>query len=348
MARVSLADIDNVTKECLRSVSVSEDSIDIILKTIHYANRRGIPTHGIGRLPLYVKKIRAGHFNPKDEIEIIHDDMAVAILDAHSCFGQVAAYRAVELGLLKARKYGIAVIGVRNSNNFGTAGFFGDMAAREGMAAIIYANASPAIAPTGGTKAIFGTNPMCEAFPTGEGRTPIVFDMATTVAARGKIRLAAKTGERIPLTWAMDASGNPTDDPNEALKGTLLPIAGYKGYGLSLFVDLFAGVLAGAAFGGNVAQLSDMYSDSNNGNLFILIDTSRFLAADELVQKMDYFCNAVKECGEDGNVIIPGERGYREMEYHHDTVVIPDKQYEEINELARTMGIRGRLKEIES
>lgn len=347
MAKVSLKDIDAVTKECLGCVDVSEETIKILLRTIHYANRRGVPTHGVGRLPLYVKKIKAGHFNPRDEIEIVSDFGATAVLDAHSGFGQMAAYKAVEIAIDKAKQFGVAVVGVRNSNNFGTAGYFGDMAARAGMIAMIYTNASPAIAPTGGTKPIFGTNPICYAFPGGKDHNPIVLDMATTVVARGKIRLAAKTGQKIPLTWAVDVNGNPTDDPNEALKGTLLPIAGYKGYGLSAFVDLFAGVLTGSAFAGNVKQLSSMNVESDNGHLFVLIDSKQFMREEELTTNMNNFYNAVKACGEEGKVLLPGERGYMEMKVHTETVTISDKQLEEINELAESLGVTARLREIE-
>lgn len=346
MAKVSLKDIDAVTRECLSCVGVPKESIEIVLSTIHYANRRGVPTHGVGRLPLYVRKIKAGHFNPKDEVKVISEFGATAVLDANGGFGQVAAYKAVEIAMEKAKQFGIAVVGVRNSNNFGTAGYFGDMAAKAGMAAMIYANAAPAIAPTGGTKPIFGTNPICYAFPGGKDHNPIVLDMATTVAARGKIRLAAKNNEKIPFSWAADQKGQPTDDPNEALKGTLLPIAGYKGYGLSAFVDLFAGVLTGSASAGDVKQLSSMDEDSGNGHLFILIDVKRFISEEEMTAKINRFSEAVKACGEDGKVFLPGERGYTEMEKHPRTVIISDMQLKEINELSYSLGIATRLKEI--
>lgn len=152
MAKVSLKSIDQVTTETLRMCGVPRESIDVILETIHYANRCGITTHGIRRLPMYVEKIEAGHLNPRDETEVVIDSDAVAVLDAKGGFGQVAAKHAVMLALEKAEKYGVSAVGVRNSNNFGAAGYFGDYAARHGMAAFVFANAAPAIAPTGGKK----------------------------------------------------------------------------------------------------------------------------------------------------------------------------------------------------
>ena len=346
MTRVSLKDIDRVTRGCLVSIGVPDSSIDIFLDTIHYANRRGISTHGVGRLPLYVKKIKAGHFEADAPIETVTDFGAMAILDGNNGFGQIVAYKAMKTAISKAKEFGVSVVGVRNSNNFGTAGYYGNMATEAGMAAIIFANAAPAIAPTGGTKPIFGTNPMCYAFPGSEAQNPVILDMATTVVARGKIRLAAKNGEKIPLTWAVDADGNPTDDPKEALKGTLCPIAGHKGYGISAFIDLFAGLLTGSASTGGVKPLSDMTENSGNGHLFVVIDVSRFMTNDELAEKMSVFYKAVKYCGEEDRVLLPGERGFIQMKKNVDSVEIPDKQLQEINALAESLGVDVRLKEM--
>lgn len=343
MPKVSIKNIDEVTRETLEACNVSSESVEAVLDTIHYANRCGIPTHGVGRLPLYVKKIKAGHFNPKDDVKTVMDSDAVAILDANGGFGQVAAKHAIDLALEKAQKYGVAVVGVRNSNNFGTAGYYGDYVARNSMVAFVFANAAPAIAPTGGNKSIFGTNPLCYAFPGSDINNPIVLDMATTVAARGKVRLAAKNGEKIPMDWAIGPDGNPTDDPNEALKGSLLPIAGYKGYGLSLVVDVLAGMLAGSAYAGEVKPLSDMDADSNNGHLFVVIDTKRFVSTEELNERVNHFYQSVKLCGEEGKVMLPGEPGYRKMAEQVDVVTISDKQFEEINEIAASVGTQARL-----
>lgn len=346
MPKVSIHSVDEVTRETLSACGVSADAVEIVLETIHYANRSGIPTHGIGRLPLYVKKVNTGHFNPNDDVVTVVDSDAIAVLDANGSFGQVAAKRAIDLAIKKAEQFGVAAIGVRNSNNFGTAGYYGDYAARRGMAAFVFANAAPAIAPTGGNKAIFGTNPLCFAFPGSDTNYPIVLDMATTVVARGKVRLAAKNGEKIPLDWAVGPNGEPTDDPNEALKGFLLPIAGYKGYGLSLFVDVFAGMLVGSAFAGGVKPLSNMEVDSKNGHLFVVIDTKRFMSGEELNERVNHLYEAVKACGEEGAVMLPGEPGYKKMAEQTDYVTISAKQFEEVNAAAASVGVKARLEEM--
>lgn len=344
---VTIENLSNVVTEVLTKVGVKERDTQIILDTIMFANLRGVATHGVGRLPLYVHKIAAGHYNPKNEIEILLDNAAYALLDAHNGFGQVVAYKATKMAIEKAKRYGVAIVGVRNSNNFGTAGFFGDMAAREGCAAMVYANAAPAIAPTGGNKTIFGTNPLCYAYPGDETHHPILLDMATTIAARGKIRLAAKNGEKIPLDWAIGPDGQPTDDPNMALKGSLLPIGGYKGYGLSMFVDIFAGMLTGSQYAGGVKNLSKMDEDSGNGHLFIVIDVDKFMSADEKKERLSHFYEAVKACGEDGKIFMPGEIEYNKLDKATETVQISTKQFDDVNAVAEEVEAIARLVAVE-
>ena len=340
---ISINNLSNLVLEVLTKIGVSENDANIILDTILFANRRGVSSHGIGRLPLYVHKIASGHYNPKNEISVIADNAAYGLLDAKNGFGQVAAFQATKMAIEKAKKYGIAVVGVRNSNNFGTAGFFGDMAAREGCAAMVFANAAPAIAPTGGNKTIFGTNPLCFAFPGVDDVAPILLDMATTIVARGKIRLAAKNGERIPLDWALGPNGQPTDDPNVALRGSLLPIGGYKGYGLSMFVDIFAGLLTGSRFAGEVKNLSNMDEESGNGHFFVVIDVDKFMTEGEKRERINHFFHAVKACGEDGKVFLPGEIEFNKMKVSDLTVLISPKQFEEVNAVAEEVGAVSRL-----
>lgn len=343
MPKVEIKDIDEITAEVLGKVGVDQDSIHIILETIHFANGRGVASHGVGRLPLYVKKIQSGFLNPVNEVTQVISNGGMAVYDAKNGFGQVAAYIAMKHAIQMAEMNAVSVVGVRNSNNFGMAGYFGEMAAETGKVAIICANSAPAIAPTGGSKAVFGTNPICFAMPSDKGNHPIVLDMAVTVAARGKIRLAAKEGKEIPNSWAVDEKGNATTDPLEALKGTLLPIGGYKGYGLALMVDFLAGLLTGSAYGGQVSPLSKMNTESGNGHLFIVIDIGKFLSKEEYEMKIKEFISVIKTAGKQGEVLLPGERGYLESDFHTEIVDIPQAQINEINEIAEACGINKRL-----
>lgn len=343
---ISIENMRQVVLETLGKVGVSKADSWIIWDTILFANRRGVATHGVGRLPLYVHKVASGHLNPKNEIEVLADNSAYALLNAHNGFGQVVAYSATKIAIEKAKEYGIGVVGVRNSNNFGTAGYFGDLAAREGCAAMVFANAAPAIAPTGGNKTIFGTNPLCFAFPGIDEYAPILLDMATTIVARGKIRLAAKNGERIPMDWALGPDGNPTDNPKVALLGSLLPIGGYKGYGLSMFVDILAGLLTGSHYAGSVKNLSKMDEDSGNGHLFVVIDVDKFMNADEMRKRISHFYAAVKACGEEGRVFMPGEIEYLRMKDSVSSIQISVKQFDDVNEVAEELGTVSRLVEM--
>ena len=230
---VKVEDLWSRSVAILCSVGVPEGDAGMVADSIVYAHTRGKHTHGIGRMPIYIRKIREGLLNPLTPMTLVRDNPALAVYDAENGFGQVAALRAMDTAISRAKLYGIGAAGVRNSNNFGTAGFIGEHAAFQGMIGFVIANSGPAIAPTGGRKAVLGTNPICAAFPGNDTIPPVIFDMACSNAARGKIRLAAKNGEKIPFGWAVDENGRETNDPNEALKGTMMPIGGYKGFGLA-------------------------------------------------------------------------------------------------------------------
>lgn len=343
MAMIHLDTIFWVSKEILMATGVSQKDAEYIAETIRYANLLGLHTHGIGRVPLYIKRIKAKSLAPNVDMQVLRDEAAFALIDAGNGFGQIAAGKALDIGINKARNHGISCVGVRNSNNFGAAGFFGRCAAESGLICLIFANAAPAVAPPGGIKPIFGTNPLCFALPGSQSNLPLVFDMATTVAARGKIRLAAKKGEKIPLDWAVDAQGKPTDNPNEALKGTLLPIGGYKGFGLSMIVDVLAGMLTGAAFGGSVRQLSDTSAPSNSGNLFIFLDPKAFLCEEAYMERLNQLVYNARACGPEGKIYLPGDSYIEKIQTNVNAVHLPEVQINEINKLAASLGLAARL-----
>jgi len=164
---------------------------------------------------------------------------------------------------------------IRNTNNLGFFAFYTMHAAAQGFVGIAMGNANAAISPWGGAEAFFGTNPISIAVPGGE--MPIALDMSSSLVARGKVRKAQRLGEKIPLGWALDESGMPTDDPGAALKGTLLPIGGPKGYGLALMVDVLAGMLSGATFGRDIKSFHQLLGPTNVGALTLAIDVERFM-----------------------------------------------------------------------
>lgn len=336
---VSLGDIRRVSRDVLKYVNVPDDHQDIIIESIVYAHARRKGTHGLGRLLIYVDKISNGLMDSTTPIEILKDRKATALLNANHGFGQVAAAKGMDLAIEKAERFGIAAVAVRASNNFGTVGYITERAAARGMVGMVFTNSSPALAPIGGKKPIVGTNPLGIAFPSGESGTLISLDMATSAAARGKIRLAAKEGRKIPLGWALNQEGCPTDDPLEALKGSMVPVGDHKGFGLALCIDVLAGLISGAGFAGHVLPLSSDKGYSDYGHFLIVIDPSFFLEEYEYKTKVDYLIEQLKSTDPTAQVRIPGD--YRINLSDMSLVEVSDKVISEINEFASTIGFKG-------
>ncbi len=343
MPKISLISIKSFCNAVLEKCGVPDDHIRIIADSILYAHCRGKGTHGITRLPIYVRKIKQGLMSPATKLTVVKEGPVITVLDADHGFGQVAAFKGMELCIEKARQYGIGVVGVRKSNNFGAAGFIAELATKEEMIGIVLANSAPAIAPWGGNKPVFGTNPIGIAFPSDENKFPVILDMATSFAARGKIRLAAKNNEKIPLGWALDENGNPTDEPLEALKGSMIPIGEHKGFGLSLAVDILAGLLTGAAYGGDVKPLNQLEGHSNYGHLLVAINVNFFTDYDEFILRMNQLEQKVKSAGKAGSVFLPGEKSWQHMQKNKESIPIGDKPMQELQKLADELGLSEKL-----
>ncbi|SEG19108.1 malate dehydrogenase (NAD) /L-sulfolactate dehydrogenase [Eubacterium ruminantium] len=333
--KVQVENIRKVSSEILMASGVPKEHADMVADTIVYAHTRGKHTHGLGRINIYLRKIKENLMAADTPMEVLHDFGAVCHYDAHNGFGQVAAYIGMQTAIERAEKFGIGFVLVKDSNNFGTAGYFSKLAADKKMIGFVCANSGPAIAPAVGGKALFGTNPISMAYPTDDPENPVIFDMATSTAARGKIRLAAKNGESIPADWALDENGQPTIDPNKALLGSMLPIGGYKGVGLSLMVDFLAGLMSGAAFAGDVKNLNHKTELSRYGHALIAIDITKFMDYNEYLEKNEYLTGRVHEYGG----TLPGEHSFEYVKQYRDEVDIPDKQYAEINDIAKSLGL---------
>lgn len=337
MAILSVEKIYTVSKAILMKKNVPEQQAGIIADTIVDAHRKEKHTHGLGRLAIYIRKIDSGQMDADTKLTVERDNPAVTVLDAHNGFGQVAAFQGMNLCIDKASKYGVGIVGVRNSNSFGAAGYYGELAAQRDMIGIVMGNSSQALAPEGGRKAILGTNPICFSFPGTEKYPHIILDMACSVAARGKVRLAAKNGEKIPLDWAKDMNGKPTDNPEEALKGSMNSIGGYKGFGLAITVDILAGLLTGSAFAEEVKALNTPVGYSRYGHFLCAINPEFFIQTEEYKQRIEHLIESIKSCGDPGNIFMPGERGYRNSLKNKYTVQIGDTIINGVNDLANKL-----------
>mgnify|MGYP001403829970 CR=1 FL=1 len=236
----------------------------------------GASSHGLARLSSYCKRIKKKVINPKPNIKIKKISSSIISIDSDNAVGFVGANLGINEAIKHARKSGICIVGIKNSGHYGLSGYYAERAAKKGLIAFCFTNAPPAIAPHGAKKTLFGTNPICFAAPTGT-KIPFVLDASVSIINRGKIRRAAKLGEKIPKGVALDKNGNPTIDPKKALSGLQLPIASFKGSGFAWMVDILSGVITGANHRGKVKDPFDDFSGPQNiGHLFITFKANLF------------------------------------------------------------------------
>jgi len=272
------------------------------------ADLRALPSHGINRLPIYTRRLRERLVNPRPEMRLDAPTPVVGRLDGDNGMGFVVATRAMAEAIARAGQFGVGVVLAAHSNHFGMAACYLRQALDAGMAAMVLTNASPAMPIWGGRAPFLGTSPFGMAAP---GRTPLLLDMATSVAARGKIRRAAQHGEPIQEGWALDPQGRPTTNAEAGYRGVVLPLGGPKGSGLSLMMEAFAGVMSGAAFGGKVKnQYEDFEAPQDVGHFFLALKPDLFMKPDEYEARIDGLVGRAKATplaqGFD-EIMMPGE-----------------------------------------
>jgi LDH2 family malate/lactate/ureidoglycolate dehydrogenase len=293
-----------------RAVGVPAADAEILADSLVEADIHGISTHGISRLNIYMRRIQKGLIDPRAEIRVDRARASVLAVDAGNGLGQVQAWKVLERLIPMARETGVAAAAIRNSQHFGALSYYCERAAREGMILMATTTAEPSMSPEGGCQAYFGTNPIAASFPTGKGFN-IRVDLATSLVARGNIIAAQKKGESIPPGWALDPEGNPTTDAGRALLGTVLTMAGHKGYALALMVELFSSVLSGSAVGSSIGSMyKDMDRRQDVGHFFCLLDIAAFMDVDTFTARADRMIDEIKACRKRPGVeeiLIPGE-----------------------------------------
>ncbi len=221
--RFSSSKLSSFCVTVLEKVGVSKENAELVAHSLLSANLRGVDTHGITRLPIYVERLQAGLTNGRAQGVVVTETPTTAIFDGQDGLGQVVGTKAMQLAIRKAESAGVGMVTVRNSTHYGTAGYYAMMALDKDMIGISLTNSPSLMAPWGGKKAFLGSNPIAIAVPAGQEK-PFVLDMATTVVARGAIILAAKKGETIPITWGLNKDGEATTNAKEANEGALLPL----------------------------------------------------------------------------------------------------------------------------
>jgi len=237
----------------------------------------GAPSHGLSRLKMYCDRITKNVINPKAKVKIKKISQSIAHVDGNNNIGFVTADIAIKTAISNAKKTGIGLVAVKNSGHYGLSGYYAEQAVKKGLMVMVFTNAPPAVAPHGALKSLFGTNPICFGTPTGS-RVPFILDTSISMINRGKIRVAAREGGKIPEGVALDKFGKPTTDPKKALEGVQLPIAGFRGSGLAWMVDILSGVLTGGNHAGRVKDpFTDFSGPQNIGHLFFVLKPNLFV-----------------------------------------------------------------------
>jgi len=314
MNRYPKDELQNLVAQLASRVGVPAEDAALFAEALVDADLHGVPTHGVSRLNIYLKRIEKGLIDPKAKLAVDRRAGSVLVADAANGLGQVQARKALELLMPMARESGVAVATIRNSQHFGALSWYSNYAASRQMVLLAMTNCEPAMSPEGGYEAFFGTNPIAASFPTGKG-FPVKIDLSTSIVARGNIIAAQKKNAPIPEGWALDPDGNPTTDASQALLGTVLTMAGHKGYALALMVELFSGVLCGSAIGPDVGSMyKNMDRKQDVGHFFCLFDVRAFLDYEEYVRRIDETIDRIKASKRRPGVeeiLVPGERSAR-------------------------------------
>ena len=238
----------------------------------------GAPTHGLSRLKMYCDRINKKVINPQPKLKIKKISQSISQIDADNSIGFVAADIGIKQAIKNAKKTGIGIVGIKNSGHYGLSGYYAEQAVKKNLLVFCFTNAPPAIAPHGAKKSLFGTNPICFGTPTAS-KVPFILDTSVSVINRGKIRVAERTGKKIPEGVALDKFGKPTTNAKKALAGVQLPISGFRGSGLAWMVDILSGVFTGGNHGGKVKDPFDDFSGPQNiGHLFLVMKTNLFVS----------------------------------------------------------------------
>ena len=271
------SELKKIVSSIFRKYGLSKKDSDISANALINAELVGAYGHGLSRLKMYCDRISKKVINSKPKIKIKNISQSISHIDANDSIGFVAADVAIKKAIQNAKKTGIGLVAVKNSGHYGLSGYYAEQAVKKNLVTMIYTNAPPAVAPHGALKSLFGTNPICFGTPTGS-KIPFILDTSISMINRGKIRVAARNNQKIPLGVALDKFGKPTTDAKKALQGVQLPIAGFRGSGLAWMVDILSGVLTGGNHAGRVKDPFDDFSGPQNiGHLFITFKTNLFV-----------------------------------------------------------------------
>ena len=341
--------LQNFITELFSRTGMAEPDAAFCAEALVQTNLWGIDSHGVLRAPVYLKRLLSGAMNPNPQIKTISGSQAMEILHGDDGAGFVVGRAAMQRAIELASQFNIGAVGVVRSNHFGAAGIYARMAAKQGMIGIVMTNTMPNIVAPGGSKPIAGNNPIAMAVPTFD-EFPLVLDISLSNVAGGKILLASKKGEKIPLDWATDKEGRPTDDPDQAFAGFLLPLGSHKGLGLSYVVDILCGLITGGAFQYHMKSMYKHPDDpSLTGHFMIVINPLILMSQAEMKSLMAEFYQTIKTSpmwDEAKEMMLPGEIEHRTaLERRANGIPLPKNLYDELIALGAELGVEASLLE---
>ncbi len=315
----------------------------LVADTLVQADLWGHQSHGVMRLFWYAQRLQSGATGAKARPQVDGGVGAIATMDGHGAMGQVVAQAAMVKAVELSKEHGLGAVAVRNSGHFGTAMYFTKMAADAGCVGFVSTNASPAMAPWGGIEKRVGTNPWSWAAPAGR-YAPMMLDIANTAVARGKLYLAKQRGEPIPDHWAIDGEGRPTTDAAQGIAGTILPMAGHKGYAIATIMDVLSGVLTGSHFGQSVVGPYEPHGASGAGHLVLAIDIQATRPLAEFEADMERLIDELKathQAPEIDEIYYPGELEARcDAKLRKDGLMLSEDTATQLRSRADILGIR--------
>ena len=312
--RVDAAELQQFIESMFQATGINSVHAGMVADSLVMSDLRGTHSHGVVRAPFLIERLLKGGASVDPQIKVVRDAPATALLDGDSALGAVTATHAMRLAMDKAKTAGIGFVAANNSDFIGACAHYALMALPENMIGIAWTNGYPGMTPWGGRANNIGNNPIAFAAP-GLTQGPVVLDMALSVAAGGKVRLAAKNNLPIPTDWIIDRQGKPTDNPADlAAGGALLPL-GYKGYGLAVFGEILCGVLTGSRILSEIpAWFMDTQRDIGNGHIHMAIDISAFIEPDTFKNRVDELASMLKKTpllADMQEILLPGERAWR-------------------------------------
>jgi len=343
-ARIPAARLSAFIARALVAAGLPAADAEIVAGLMAEADLRGSDTHGVIRLPLYLRRIRAGGINVTPNIRVVSDRPSAALVDGDNGMGHLIMRRATHLAIDKAKATGIGWVGARMSNHAGPAALYATLPLHHDMIGLYFAvGSSNHLPPWGGSETLLGTNPMCVAVPA-EHEPPVVLDMSPTVAAFGKVRLKAQRGEEMPVGWMIDKQGKPLTDAKRADEGHLLPIGDYKGSGLSLIIGLLAGTLNRAAMGREVVDfVKEAGTPTNTGHAIAAISIGAFMPPADFKRAVDQVIRDIRNSPRlpgFARIYLPGEQSHAKLlDRRAHGVPMPKSLRETLDGIARDFNI---------